>query len=698
MTKCPTPQEIQKFVAGDRDGQEAAVIASHLQECPVCQQAVAALSTRQRDNTPKAEAPSTVNNEFGVANFLRRLTEDTPAPSESTSAPTPVQSFGRYQLVRQLGSGGMGSVWLAHDRELDRSVAIKVPRLDPFDTTGRERFRQEGRAAARLEHPNIARVYEVGEVEGTPYLAMEYVPGQTLAEKLSAKPVSVQEAVRLAIAIARGLQCAHTAGVIHRDLKPANILLHQSPHDSSNSASLEPKITDFGLARRLDDPTGLTHTGAVLGTPAYMSPEQADGNWDSVGPASDQFSLGVVLYEMLTGQRPYKVHLGELNKRAFQTPPMPPSRVRPSAAPMPDAIVCRTLAKEPAERFPSVGQLADELESWLNTPQPTKRRRLAMVAGVALAVIVLATTLTLLLFGKRTDTKNPAPDSIGMEFVRIEPGSFVMGARFGGWDNERPTHEVEITRPFYLARTEVTVGQFKRFVAETGYKTVAEYPEYAGSGFDPERQTVVTLWSLKLSFLNPGFRVDTKFTWRNPGFAQTDDHPVVLVSWEDAKAFCEWLSRVEGRHFRLPTEAEWEYACRAGTTTRYWWGDDEDGAEGKANIADQSLVSKFPEVTWARTWNDGFPFTAPVGSFALNAWGLSDISGNAAEWCEDWFAPYTAEKQRDPTGPPTGTDRIVRGGFWNGGPDVVRSSDRAFLPPKTSLCYVGFRVAADVKE
>jgi formylglycine-generating enzyme required for sulfatase activity len=657
------------------------------------------LSTKDRDNTPQGEAPSTVNTEFGIESFLKRLNDGNSTPSAGTSDTPPVQSFGRYQLVRQLGCGGMGSVWLAHDKVLDRSVAVKVPRLDPFDTTGRERFSQEGRAAARLAHPNIARVYDVGEINGTPYLAMEYVPGPTLAVLLSSGPVPVPEAVRLAIAIARGLQYAHAAGVIHRDLKPANILLHQAPHDASSNAACEPKITDFGLARRLDDPTGITRTGAVLGTPAYMSPEQAGGKWDNVGPASDQFSLGVVLYEMLTGQRPYKGQLADYNKQlAFQDPPPKPSRVLPGAGPMPDAIVCRTLARDPAERFPSVGEFADELESWLRSPHPTnKLRRRTLVAALALAV-VLGTTLGLLFFGKRTETKTASRTSTGIELVRIEPGTFTMGARFGGWDNERPTHEVEITRPFYMGKHEVTVGQFKRFVAETGYKTVAEYPENEGSGFDPQRQTVVTLWTFNLSFHNPGFREDKKFNWRNPGFTQTDDHPVVLVSWEDAQAFCEWLSRVEGKHYRLPTEAEWEYACRAGTTTRYWWGDDEEGAEGKANIADQSLVGKFPEVNWMRAWNDGFPFTAPVGSFAPNPWGLRDISGNAAEWCADWFAPYTAVKQRDPTGPPTGTARIVRGGFWNGGPDVLRSSDRAYLPPKSSVCFVGFRVAADAKD
>jgi formylglycine-generating enzyme required for sulfatase activity len=252
------------------------------------------------------------------------------------------------------------------------------------------------------------------------------------------------------------------------------------------------------------------------------------------------------------------------------------------------------------------------------------------------------------------------------------------------YDNEYPAHEVEITRPFYIAKTEVTVGQFRRFTEETNFKTLAEYPGNGGSGYDSTKKIMVD-WS-------------PEYNWRNPGFTQTEDHPVVLINWHDTQEFCSWLSKREGRRYRLPTEAEWEYACRAGSTTRFWWGDDEAGLQGKVNLADQSLVARLPAVKdWARKWDDGYPFTSPVGSFAPNPWGLYDMSGNALEWCQDWSGDYSSDSQRDPVGPGHGSKRILRGGFWNGGPNVCRSADRAWELPTSSTCYIGFRVAADAK-
>ncbi len=678
MSGCPSPQELERFIGGPRDAPEVAVFASHMETCPSCRKRVAELTGR-REAHPAADTRLNEGTQVGAATFLRRLAEENTRIPEDTSERGIGESFGRYQLIRQIGAGGMGSVWLARDKELDREVALKVPRLDPFDTEGRERFRQEGRAAARLGHPNIATVYEVGEVGNTPYLTMEYIPGPTLAAHLASGRLSVTEAVRLGIAIARGLQHAHTVGVVHRDLKPANILLHGSV-GPNNSVAFEPKITDFGLARRIDDPTGLTRTGTVMGTPAYMSPEQGAGRWDEVGPASDQFSLGVVLYEMLTGQRAPLVS----RKPA-------PSQTAPGSGPMPDEIVLRALAPNPADRFPTVADMADQLEAWLRSPPaPTRRlRRRIAVIGFAFVAVFIGIALAV---GWRPGHQPRPPEpvisnSLGMELVRIEPGEFVMGSREGEpgrSENEGPIHEVEITRPFYLARTEVTVGQFRRFVEATGYKATSDYPQNGGAGYDAETKE---------------FHWAETFNWRNPGFAQTDDHPVVLVSWVDAQAFCDWLSKVEGRRYRLPTEAEWEYACRAGTSTLYWWGDDENGLQGRANLADRSLIDKLKEVDgWAMNWDDHYPFTAPVGSFARSPWGLHDMSGNVVEWCEDWYGPYSADRQRDPTGPATGQERVLRGGYWNGGSDVSRSADRVWSKPTDCVCYFGFRVAADPKD
>ncbi|OHB82971.1 MAG: hypothetical protein A2V98_07465 [Planctomycetes bacterium RBG_16_64_12] len=220
-------------------------------------------------------------------------------------------------------------------------------------------------------------------------------------------------------------------------------------------------------------------------------------------------------------------------------------------------------------------------------------------------------------------------NSIGMKMVLIPAGRFLMGSResaeelakaFSAWhakpeyfETEYPAHRVRITKPFYLGAHEVTVGQFRKFVEDSAYKTDAEKDGKGGWGFNPSTGKV---------------EQKPECTWRNAGFEQTDEHPVVNVSWNDAVAFCEWLSRKEGKTYRLPTEAEWEYACRAGTTTRYYHGDDPEGLATVGNVADTTAKAKFPKWTWTIQKSDGYVFTAPVGRFRANAFGLSDMHGN----------------------------------------------------------------------
>ena len=247
--------------------------------------------------------------------------------------------------------------------------------------------------------------------------------------------------------------------------------------------------------------------------------------------------------------------------------------------------------------------------------------------------------------------------------------------------DEYPQHRVRITRPFYLGACQVTRGQFRRFVDDTGYRTDTEKGEGPGtSGWDAERGD---------------FALGRDFSWRNAGFEQTDDHPVVNVSWNDAVAFCYWLSCSEGRDCRLPTEAEWEYACRAGTTTRYWCGDDPEALARAANVADAALRAKFPDRPSTIRASDGHVFTAPVGTFQPNPFGLYDMHGNAWEWCSDRYDRdyYANSPMDDPKGPATGDDRVVRGGSWSDGPCGARSAARQSFPPVTRDFSVGFRVA-----
>ena len=291
-------------------------------------------------------------------------------------------------------------------------------------------------------------------------------------------------------------------------------------------------------------------------------------------------------------------------------------------------------------------------------------------------------------------------NSVGMKVVLIPPGEFEMGlvpaeidrliaeARAKQYDeydyvtrlpSQGPRHRVRLTRAFYIADHEVTIGEFRRFVQATQYKTDAEK---AGESDD---RSVVAVF---------GYALD------NSKFGQTDMHPVVNVSWNDAMAFCAWLSREEGEHYRLPTEAEWEYACRAGTTSRFGNEDTLEALRGSANIGDASLALEAIDIlpdSWMVSWNDGYPFTAPVRSFKPNAFGLYDMLGNVTEICADWFAfdSYKASPRVDPTGPLAGSERVWRGGAWvdGKGKPICYCAFRSGLAPAAHNALVFARFA-----
>ncbi len=201
-------------------------------------------------------------------------------------------------------------------------------------------------------------------------------------------------------------------------------------------------------------------------------------------------------------------------------------------------------------------------------------------------------------------------------------------------------------------------------------------------------------------------RAGDRFTWRSVGFEQTEQHPVVNVSWNDAIAFCEWLTREDGtRQFRLPTEAEWEYACRAGTASRYSWGDSAESLIGKENIADQSLahvlapgVGQINMIRQAAPWDDHQPFSARVGSLQPNRFGLSDMHGNVCEWVEDWFEETRFLSDGASASPAAESEKVFRGGSWGYGPANSRSASRHHFAPSDRWCNLGFRVVCEERQ
>jgi tRNA A-37 threonylcarbamoyl transferase component Bud32 len=329
----------------------------------------------------------------------------TPAPGADRSTfpnaiGTPRQlsgEFGRYRIRRVIGGGGMGTVYLADDTQLDRAVALKVPHtFRTEDVTARERFRREGRAAAALDHPNLCRVYDVGEQDGVPYLTMAFIEGSPLSTPPGGEP-SVERIATLVRKVALALAHAHAHGVVHRDLKPSNILI---------DARGEPVVTDFGLARREGaDDVQVTRDGVPLGTPAYMSPEQVTARARAIGPPTDIFSLGVILYQLLTGQIPYRGGPAEVMVQIAVEPPPRPSEARPGIDPRLEAVCLKALAKAPEDRYASMNEFAAALGA---EPPPvrTPGRRRALALGAAL-FSVAAAVLVIQCNRAERDPKNP---------------------------------------------------------------------------------------------------------------------------------------------------------------------------------------------------------------------------------------------------------------------------------------------------
>lgn len=280
--------------------------------------------------------------------------------------PTMPSQIGRYRIIKPLGQGGMGSVFLAQDTELDRLVALKVPNISTDDSRVRERFNREARLAATLRHPHICPLFDIGEFEGIPYLTMAYIEGKSLSDFVRSKPVTQRQAALLVRKVALALQEAHQHGVIHRDLKPANVMIDRRG---------EPTVMDFGLARRVDrSDARITQTGEGIGTPAYMPPEQISATSDNMGPACDIYSLGVILYELLTSRLPFTGNIMAVLAQIANEPPPPPSNLQPDIHPALEAICLRAMAKKPEERQSSMRELAGELEEYLRGKVPTARK------------------------------------------------------------------------------------------------------------------------------------------------------------------------------------------------------------------------------------------------------------------------------------------------------------------------------------
>jgi serine/threonine-protein kinase len=620
----------------------------------------------------------------------------------------PARLFGPFVLLSKLGEGGMGVVHRAWDERLKRVVALKT--LFPGDVSDQValRFQREGEAVARLQHPSIVSIHEVGEVKGRRYLAMELVAGKTLLRCLGEGSLPLSEGVAAMREVARALQHAHARGVVHRDLKPQNIMIDPAGR---------PHVLDFGVARILDRKTRLTRTGMVVGTVAYMPPEQA-GTGEPMDERSDVYSLGATLYHVLTGRPPFHGS-NELNVIAALCTRAPerPSSLNPSVSAGLEAICLRCLEKEPGRRYPSADALALDLERYIaGGPVETgpRRARLLLVAAALSAVAIAGAVLRVreaprveapreheapppvpraryvsevLPDGLLRDSRKAAaadgtevplyrfvlPDHTDMEMVAVPAGDFIMGSDDpDATPEEKPMHRHSVKRKFWIGRNDVTWEQFRSFCK----------------------------WEKRPDPGKPGFAILARYQTER----SLERDPVVDVTWSDAKNYCAWA------HLDLPTEAEWEKAAR-GVDGRKWpWGNDWDPGsrcnfvdascqlDKVRNLGGKSAAEVFEEagLEWDREHTDGFPYTSPVGSYprGVSPVGALDMAGNVRQWCDDFFEglAYQRYAAGDDTPPASGAKQVYRGGSWESPARFCRSSYRYGGAPETHDDLTGFRV------
>ncbi len=618
----------------------------------------------------------------------------------------------RYSLVKILGRGGMGVVWLARDEELEREVALKfLPEVVALDAEAVADLKRETRRNLALTHPHIVRIHDFVSDKRTAAISMEFVDGSTLSALKLEAPDRRLPVERLKPWVAQWLDAmhyAHTkAKVVHRDLKPANLMV---------TGEGDLKVTDFGIASSITDSVSrVSKQAGSSGTPIYMSPQQMMGEKPAV--TDDIYAIGATLFELLTGKPPF--HSGNIlmQVQSKQAPRLSERLAELGVAdasvdPAWEATIAACLAKDPAERPQSVSQVAERLgllatstrtvkpesnpepkpvatpEAVPTRSEPAPVRESSVKPKKPFPVLGLAAILAApLLFALIWDLSVNAPErrrkqvlqaaeeaaargmaeqlqeqatqernqreefrraaaigvvpvegrafivsDVGVEMLPIPAGRFAMGSASGGGNDGRPVTQVTISRPFWLGKTEVTQAQWEALMGS------------------------------------------------NPSYFKGSSLPVEQVSWEEAMAFCLKLTEreraagrlPEGYEYTLPTEAQWEYACRAGTTGDY--------------------AGNLDAMGWYDR-NSGSS-TKPVGQKQANVWGLHDMHGNVRESCLDWSArDLPGGSVTDPRGPGSGSFRVNRGGSWRHPALLCTSDGRGGETPYVRTYDLGFRVA-----
>jgi formylglycine-generating enzyme required for sulfatase activity len=654
------------------------------------------------DSAVPAEVPTIILGEFDGG---RSASADHEAPV----APGVGDVLGqRYHLIELIGEGGMSHVYKAIDSQRhvkataamgDNYVAVKVL-ARPFneDMAALAALQDEITRLRNLAHPNIVRLFSCDRDEATVFITMEYLVGRSLYTRLHPRSVSGRpspaidrdEAESIITAVGGALEFAHQNLVVHGDLKPGNVFITEVG---------EIKVIDFGVASwNLRPRTALERREAAQRrpmsavTPRYASPQLMARHKPET--TDDIYALACLAYELMTGAHPFDDGNGT---QAFPPP------LRAGLTPPQYLAITRGLQLEKRNRTPTVRQFLDDFAA------PVARRdwRVGTLAAAVAACALLGGAAWFYLHRPATPERPEAPETPGSDLSHAAPpagtrapsaastpvlpgtvirdcatcpqmtvlptGSFEQGSEGSSASPfEKPRHRVAIAYSLAMANRDVTVGDFREFVSATG-RDMKGCDIYDGA-----------------------WRHKAKSSWKEPGFAQTDAHPVTCASWDDAVAYATWLSTKTGHRYRLPSASEWEYAARAGSVGARPWSTDPAAACANANVADQSAARHYPG--WdVFACDDGYVHTAPVSTYKSNAFGLDDMLGNVFQWTMDcWHADYAGA-------PTDGTARLgeacsereMRGGSWFSAPDYVRSAYRNHFPADYRASSVGFRLVRE---
>ena len=666
-----------------------------------------------------------------------------------------------YSILRKLNSGGMATVFLATQLSLNRTVALKImkPELD-YDPEFHNRFQREAEIVGQLSHPNIIPIYDIGRYNGMNYISMEYLPAGSLEQKIK-KGITANLAANYVMAMASALAHAHAKGYVHRDIKPENILFR---------ADGSPVLTDFGIARLVKSDASMTQVGNVMGTPYYMSPEQAKG--EAIDGRSDLYSLGVLFYEMLTGSRPFQnddalslalQHIGE------QAPRLP---AEVSAY---QDVVDKLLAKKPAQRFQNGRELIQELKRVKSASNPAHNQIQTDTQSFTAANSSIFVNIQLALkkhfhrarnliipntprsqsstsINKMLDetqvlnipAENPTGRSLKSTFwIIMLLGTFIIG--YGVYlanseiksdesatvklmpfrvitepdfakvrilnikDKYQPdmalaqgNYQIEISAPGYDTKTEwIHFSKANEPIKYELYKSVAD----GGNLLSPELVEIIvdshhsesnnesTLNKIKLdkNFYIGKYEVtfdEYDYFAKANKLDLPDDNgwgrgkrPVINVSWNDAQAYLSWLSKATGKRYRMPTDAEWEFAARGYSTEQFWWGKEADDAGSFANC--RYGCKPWLSALFANK-------TKTIGAYPPNTFGLYDTAGNVAEWVADCGDSSTESLLCK--------ERVIRGGSFDDNVKNISLNAKTLLASSKSNVSTGFRIARDIDE